>query len=120
MHNDEQVQHGSLTQWFQQEFNTDHKIMTAELARLWSLPAPMVAAYHYRAFPTTPCANRLGLVVSAGIAAVQNADLPEDRRIDLTPWSESLEIAADDIQNMAAFGERQKSRVQSLAGRMTH
>ncbi|MGI9236324.1 MAG: HDOD domain-containing protein [Woeseiaceae bacterium] len=120
MHNDEQVQHGSLTQWFQEEFNTDHRIMTAELARLWSLPAPMVAAYHYRAFPTTPCEDRLGLVVSVGTAAVQNAALPEDRHLDIAPWSELLGIAAEDIQSMAEIGERQKSRVQSLAGRLTH
>ena len=120
MHNDEHVEHGSLTRWFQKEFSTDHKIMTAELARLWSLPAPMVAAYHYRAFPASECADRLGLVVGAGVAAVQNADLPEDRRSSLTPWSEQLGIEAEYIQHMAVIGERQRDRVQSLAGRMTH
>ncbi|MGI9234559.1 MAG: HDOD domain-containing protein [Woeseiaceae bacterium] len=119
MHNDEQAQHGTLTQSLQEEFNTDHKIMTAELARLWSLPAPMVAAYQHRAFPATPCEDRLALVVSVGTAAVQNADLPEDRRIDLAPWSAPLGISAEDIQKMAEFGQRQKDRVHSLAGRLT-
>jgi len=120
LHNGGEVQQGSLTRWFQEEFNTDHKVMTAELARIWSLPEPMVAAYHYRAFPDADCEDRLALVVGAGVAAVQNADLPEERRVSLAAWSEALGIAADDIQMMAAFGKRQRDRVESLAGRLTH
>lgn len=119
MHNSEQVQPGSLTRWFFDEFKTDHKIMTAELARLWSLPKSMIAAYHYRAFPKSECEDRLGLVVCAGVTAVQNADLPEERRISLLPWSDPLGIGDDDIQRMAEFGERQRNRVESLAGRLT-
>jgi hypothetical protein len=120
MHNDEKVESGSLTRWFQEEFQTDHKVMTAELARLWSLPAPMIEAYRYRSLPKTPCQHRLGLVVSAGVTAVQNEELPVEQRLSLLPWSEVLGIPADDIQSMAALGERQKDRVQSLAGRLTH
>lgn len=120
MRSDEDAQSGGLTRFFQEEFDTDHKTMTAELARLWSLPVPMLAAYYYRAYPETKCEERLGLVVSAGVAAVQNADLPEDGRISLTLWSEPLGIAAEDILRMAALGERQRNRVQSLAGRLTH
>ncbi len=120
MHNDEKVESGSLTRWFQEEFQTDHKVMTAELARLWSLPAPMIEAYRYRSLPKTPCQHRLGLVVSAGVTAVQNEELPVEQRLSLHPWSEVLGIPADDIQSMAALGERQKDRVQSLAGRLTH
>lgn len=120
MHNDEQVESGSLTRWLQEEFNTDHKLMTAELARLWSLPEPMIAAYHYRAFPGTECGHRLGLVVSAGVTAVQNAEVEEDRWLSLHPWAVALGIDASDIQSMASIGERQRERVKSLAGRMTH
>jgi HD-like signal output (HDOD) protein len=115
----EQGQPDSLAGLLNQEFGTDHKIMTAELGRIWSLPQPMVAAYQYRAFPKTPCDERLGLVVAAGITAVENEELDENRRSSLAPWSETLGIAAEDMQGMAAFGDRQKDRVQSRAGNMT-
>jgi HD-like signal output (HDOD) protein len=120
MHNAEDTVAGRLSQELDHEFKTDHKRMTAELARMWSLPAPMVAAYHYRAFPDNPCDDRLGLVVSAGVTAVQNAGVPEEMRVSLAPWSESLGIEPEELQKMAVFGERQRERVQSLAGRMTH
>ena len=120
MHNDEHGETGTLTQELYEEFRTDHKMMTAELARIWSLPAPMVAAYHYRAFPDSSCDDRLGLVVNAGVTAVQNAALPEDRHSSLAPWSGSLGKTPEDLQRMAVFGERQRDRVQSLAGRLTH
>lgn len=120
MHNDEQIESGSLTRWFQEEFKTDHKIMTAELARLWSLPSPMIAAYHSRAFPGTQSEYRLGLVVNAGVTAVQNSELPEDRWQSLEPWADALGMSAADIQRMASISERQKERVRSLAGRLTH
>ena len=32
-----------------EELGTDHKLVTAELARAWSLPEPMLAAYQCRA-----------------------------------------------------------------------
>jgi len=120
MRNDEHAETGTLSQELFQEFKTDHKMMTAELARIWSLPAPMVAAYRYRAFPDTDCNDRLGLVVSVGVAAVQNATLPEDLQVSLAPWSGSLGKKPEDLQGMAVFGERQRDRVQSLAGRLTH
>jgi HD-like signal output (HDOD) protein len=120
MHNDENVEAGSLTRWFQGEFNTDHKVMTAELARLWSLPQPMIAAYHYRAYPNTECGHRLGLVVSAGVAAVQNTEFHEDRPMSLAPWSDALGITAEEIQRLAVFSKKQQERVRSLAGRLTH
>ena len=120
MHNDEQVEPGSLTRWLQEEFKTDHRIMTAELARLWSLPAPMIAAYQSRACPDADSEHRLSLVVNAGVIAVQNTELPEDRWQSLQPWAAELAIGAEEIQAMAALGERQKERVRSLAGRLTH
>jgi len=112
-----QGQPGCLSKLFNAEFETDHKIMTAELGRMWSLPSSMVAAYQYRAFPNTPCDDRLGLVVAAGVTAVQNEELEEDHKSSLSDWPESLGISAEDLQGMALFDDRQKDRVQSLAGR---
>lgn len=120
MHNDEDVKAGSLSHWLFEEFQSNHKMMTAELARLWSLPAPMVAAYHYRAFPETQCDDRLGLVVTAAVTAVQNSALPNELHADLSPWSELLGLSAEEIQRLAVVGDREKDRVQSLAGRLTH
>jgi HD-like signal output (HDOD) protein len=112
-------QQESLSSLFQTELETNHRIMTAELARIWSLPAPMIAAYQYRAFPHSFCDDRLGLVVAAGVTAVENADLDEELRAGFSPWAESLGITAEDIQRMATFGNQQKDRVESLARNMT-
>ncbi len=108
----------SLAGLFQLEIETDHKIMTAELARAWSLPKPMQAAYQFRAHPAEPCDDRLGLVVAAGVAAVENAELAEDQRTSLEAWSEPLGLSVNDIENMAVFGDRQNERVQSLVGKL--
>jgi hypothetical protein len=116
---DEDTRDGALTQGLYQEFETDHKLMTAELARIWSLPAPMVAAYHYRAHPDIECDDRLGKVVTAGVTAVQNTALPEDLQISLAPWATFFGLSAGELQALAVFGEKQKERVQSLAGRLT-
>lgn len=120
MHNDERVEPGSLTRWFQEEFNTDHKAMTAELAKLWSLPAPMIAAYHHRARPDTQCEHRLGLVVCAGVAAVQNIEFHDEQPLSLAPWADELGMSSEEIQRLAVFSKRQQERVRSLAGRLTH
>ena len=109
----------SLADLFQEEFETDHKIVTAELGRIWSLPAPMVAAYQFRAFPAAHCDFRLGLVVAAGVTAVENAERDEHRRSDLSEWSNPLGLVAEDIQDMAILGDRAKERVLSLASNMT-
>ena len=109
----------TLSGIFLDEFATDHKIMTAELARVWSLPAPMLAAYQYRAFPQTTCEERLGPVVAAGIAAVENTEAGDAEQTSLTSWAVMLGLEADDIQEMAVLSERQKERVQSLASNMT-
>lgn len=112
-------QQKGLSELFLSELETSHRILTAELARIWSLPAPMVAAYQYRAFPHSHCDDRLGLVVAAGVTAVENTDLDEDLHGSLLSWSEPLGIAADDIQNMAILGNQQRDRVDSLARNMT-
>ena len=89
------------------------------LGRIWSLPAPMVAAYQYRAFPQAHCDFRLGLVVAAGVTAVENAEREEHQRSGLAEWSVPLGIDGDDIQSMAILSDRQKERLQSLASNMT-
>ena len=108
-----------LSNLFLGEFATDHKIMTAELARVWSLPKPMLAAYQYRAFPQTSCEERLGPVVAAGIVAVANTEAEENQRTSLNSWAVMLGLEAEDIQEMAELNDRQKERVQSLASNMT-
>ena len=119
MRSEDDRQEVTLARSLYQEFKTDHKLMTAELARIWSLPAPMVAAYHYRAHPDTECVDRLGNVVTAGVVAVQNAGLPDDLRVSLAPWVGFFGMSADELQAKAVFGEKQRERVQSLAGRLT-
>ncbi len=109
----------ALADLFDQEFETDHKIVTAELGRIWSLPAPMVAAYQYRAFPEAHCDDRLGLVVAAGVTAVENAERDEQQHCSLSRWSGELGIDEEEIQDMAILSDRQKERVQSLASKMT-
>ena len=115
----ENGQTGHLDAMFAAELDTDHRILTAELARNWSLPAPMVAAYQYRAFPDIPCDHRLGPIVAVGAAAVENTESDEEHQLSLDHWADQLGITADDLQAMAAFGDRAKERVQSLAGNMS-
>ena len=109
----------SLAGLFVAVFDTDHKIMTAELGRTWGLPAAMVAAYQYRAFPAAHCDARLGFIVAAAVSAVENAEVAEDRRMDLSALAAPLGIDAEELQEMAILGGKQKERVQSLASNMT-
>lgn len=109
----------TLAALFNKEFSTDHKIVTAELGRIWSLPPAMVAAYQCRAFPDAQCDFRLGLVVAAGVTAVENAECDEEHQSDLEVLAGQLGIDANDIQSMAMLSDRQKERVQSLARKMT-
>jgi len=114
-----QKQADSLETLFDKEFETTHKTMTAELGRTWSLPAAMVAAYQCRAFPAAHCDVRLGAIISAGITAVENAEVDEDNRASLEPWAVVLGIAEDEIQEFALLSEQQKEKVKSLASNMT-
>jgi len=109
----------SLVELFQAEFKTDHKIMTAELAKFWSLPAALLAAYQYRAFPDTHCDERLGIVLAASVAAVENTEAEDGHVKSLNEWAELLDMGADSLQKMAVLSERQRERVQSLASNMT-
>lgn len=109
----------SLSGLFLEEFATDHKIMTAELARVWSLPAPMIGAYQYRAFPQSHCDERLGAVVAAGVTAVENTEVDAERRVSLNTWAVMLGLEEEDLQAMAELSDKQKERVQSLVSNMT-
>ena len=109
----------SLSGLFLEEFATDHKIMTAELARVWSLPAPMIQAYQYRAFPQSHCEERLGAVVAAGVVAVGNTEVDESQQVSLNSWAVMLGLEAEDLQEMAQLSAKQKERVQSLVSNMT-
>jgi len=108
-----------LSNLFLAEFATDHKIMTGELARVWSLPAPMILAYQYRAFPQSHCEERLGPVVAAGVVAVENAEVDESRQVSLNSWAVMLGLEAEDLQEMANLTVKQKERVESLVSNMT-
>ncbi len=109
----------SLCAMLTSEFGTDHRKLTAELAQHWLLPAPMVSAYQYRAFPESQCEHRLGLIVAAGASAIENLEADDEHQASLDVWAAELGTQADTLQGMAAFGDRQKERVESLAGNMT-
>jgi HD-like signal output (HDOD) protein len=110
---------GGLRNIFVAELNTDHRIVTSELSRLWSLPELMVNAYQYRAFPELPVDGRLGLIVSGGALAVGNTDVEENQQSDLHQYADSIGLEADELQEMAMLGDRQKDRIHSLSGNMT-
>ena len=105
----------SLSSLFLVEFETDHKRMTADLARAWSLPEPMIAAYDHRAFPESPCGGKTCLIVAASAAAVGNTESDDGRQIDLNQWAKEFALSADDLQNMAVLDDEQIEKVQSLA-----
>lgn len=109
----------SLALLFDKEFKTNHKVMTAELSRIWSLPAPMVTAYECRACPDLGCDDRLSFVVSAGVIAVRNAQVDEHQQISLATWCDSLGIPAEDVQSMADFGDEKTDQLRSLAMNMS-
>ncbi len=108
----------SLSKFFLDEFATDHKIITAELARVWQLPEPMLAAYQYRAFPQSHCEERLGPVVVAAVCAVENTEVAPEYQTNLGQFAVMLGLDPDDLQAMAELSEKQRERVQSLAGNM--
>ena len=102
-----------------EEFATDHKILTAELARVWSLPEHMIGAYEYRAYPQLRCEERLGAILSAAVVAVENTALEEDQQISLEQWAVILGLESEDLQEMATLSQRQEDSVLTLASNMT-
>ena len=114
----ENFQSGNLGGLFYQQFETDHRFVTLELARLWSLPEPMVAAYRHRAMQDSTSHDRLALIVAAGAALVGNTEVDEDQQTDLDQWAQTFDLMPEILQEMAVIGDRQKERVQSLASTM--
>ena len=112
-------QSGGLRDLFIAELQTDHKMMTAELARAWSLPTLMVTAYQHRARPDADSGDRLGLIVVSAAAAVGNTEVEDDQRIDLSQYASEFDLSPNDLQQMAMFGEQQKDRVRSLVGNIS-
>lgn len=100
------------------ECGTDHRAMTAELSRFWSLPEPMIAAYAHRAAPSGEAAG-LTAVLSAGVQAVDKVDLEVEHTADFESLAAGLGMSAEDLMDMAKFGERQQDRLRSLASNMT-
>ena len=115
----EQHPQRSLADVLEEGLHTNHRTMTVELARAWSLPAPMLTAYQSRANMGFESDARLNAVVAAGIMAVNNAGLAEDQQESLSRWSECLDIDAAELQKTAIMGSRQQDRFQSLASRLT-
>lgn len=109
-----------LAQAFLEKFETNHRIVTVALAQAWSLPEPMVAAYQYLAFPSEGSDVILGHVVHAAVVAVGNADIEENRRMNLDMHASSVGMDANELQQMAMLGERQRNRVGSLASNMVN
>lgn len=109
----------TLSKYLLEEFATDHKILTAELARVWSLPEQMISAYQYGAFPQSRCEERLGAVLATAVAAVENDVVEEGQRASLNSWAVMLGVDAEELQDMAKLSPRQEERVLSLVSNMT-
>ena len=108
-----------LAQLFTDALGINHRQMTALLASNWSLPAPMVAAYQFRADPGSGCQHRVGWIVAAAAVAVANVAVEDELCADLGPMVAELDIEADALQDTAFFSDRQQERIQSLAANMT-
>lgn len=96
----------------------NHREMTAELGTHWSLPALMSHAYTYRATPIANHPRGLASLLSAAISAVDHADEDVEPTTDLLSLASALNMDPDELQKMARFGERQQSRLESLASNM--
>lgn len=110
---------GSLSSIFVREFATDHRTMTAELARFWSLPQPMTDAYEKRAVSALPVEGSLCTVLSAAELAVKHADDEAEEIDGFDEFAKALGMDAAELREMARVGERQRNRVRSLASNMT-
>ncbi len=109
----------SLKKYCLDEISTDHRIVTAELGRLWSLPELMVNAYQYRAFPEISADGRLGPILTCGAIVVSNAEEEEQDLTDLQGFADDIGIEATELQKLAEMGDRQKDRISSLSSNMS-
>ena len=101
------------------ELNTDHRIITAELGQIWSLPELMINAYQYRAFPEISADGRLGLILTCGAIAVGNVEMEEPDPTDLQRCADDIGFDVDELQKFAELGDRQKDRICSLSSNMS-
>lgn len=101
------------------ELKTDHRIVTAELGRLWSLPELMTSAYQYRAFPEISADGRLGPILICGVIAVGNAEVEEQDLTELQSCANDIGFDAAELQKFAEVGDRQKDRIASLSSNMS-
>ena len=110
---------GRLRKLMVAEFGTDHRAMTAELARFWSLPTAMTDAYTYRSLESGPCEERLAEILVAAAAAVGNVDVDDAQQVSLSLPADALGLTAAELQELANFSDRQQERIRSLASNMT-
>lgn len=110
---------GTLARLLIDAFGTDHRVVTAELARTWSLPEPMLEAYQCRALGEVQCVSRLGLILCASVAAVGKSTLYLEDRGSLDKYARPLGLRDEDLWSAIDLGERQEERVLSLASNMT-
>lgn len=109
----------TLRERFVEEIDTNHRIVTSELSRLWSLPEPMVSAYQFHAFPEVPVDTPLGRIVLAAATAVGNVDNEEGQKTDLHKCGDLIGLDADELQKLAMLGNRQKDSIRAMSGNMT-
>lgn len=110
---------GGLSPRLNEEFQTDHRHTTVELASMWSLPDTIVSAYRSRAgMPESGPGSRLADILDASVATIGNCTGPEAARIDLDSTAVRLGLNADELVALAQPNERQLERLRSVASSM--
>lgn len=109
----------SLSDRFMDEFETDHRCTTAELARAWSLPEILVHVYSQRvAGSERQPEHQLVCIVDACTAAIGNQRLAAEARTDLGEHAGQLGFGVEEFENLADPGDRQRERMRSIASTM--
>ncbi|MDX1480487.1 MAG: HDOD domain-containing protein [Woeseiaceae bacterium] len=102
-----------------EEFNTDHRHTTAELAKLWSLPEVIVSAYEHRTSSAADGAeNHLAAMLDASVATIGNRTGPDESWVDLDGTARRLGLTADQLTELAEPNDRQLDRLRSVASSM--
>jgi len=109
-----------LTHRLVNEFGTDHRHTTVELAKLWSLPLPIVIAYGDRSKGADSQPDvRLSAMLDAAATAVGNANGPEEARIGLDRSAARLGLTAAELEKRAGLSAKQTDRLRSVASSMS-
>ena len=107
---------GGLAPRLVAEFNTDHRHTTAELARLWSLPEAIVAAYEHRTSSSDGDQDdRLAAMLDASVATIGNCTGPDESWVDLDNSAVRLGLTSEQL---AEPNDRQLERLRSVASSM--